>query len=110
MNLLVDFTMVGYVRMQPQGSLASVLCGTSAMVNISAQKECHTLDFVAQRLSFLLVPNRRNRDLRSLPCIEMLTIVLVSLNSVERNLNGFSLSLVTHLTPTSDCTRHTHFR
>ena len=45
---LVDFTMVGHVRMQPQGSLASVLRGTSAMVNITPQKEGHSLDFVAK--------------------------------------------------------------
>ena len=38
--------------MQPQGSLASVLCGTSAMVNISVQKDGHTLDFITQRVLF----------------------------------------------------------
>ena len=45
---LVDFTMVGYVRMQPQGSLARVLVHTSPMVNSSVQREGHTLDFVAK--------------------------------------------------------------
>ena len=49
---LVDFTMVGYTRMQPQGSLARVLVHTSPMVNSSVQKEGHTLDFVTQRVSF----------------------------------------------------------
>ena len=102
---LADFTMVGYVRIEPKGSPASVPCGTSAMVNISVRKESHSLDFIAQRLH--LAPNRRNRDLRPLSCIEMLTIVLVPLRSMERDLNAFILPLVTHPTPTSGAMQHT---
>ena len=49
---LINSAMARYVRIVRKGSPASVLCGTSAMVNISTRKEGHSLDLVAQRALF----------------------------------------------------------